>query len=75
MVGVLASPFVLVTKSSQQGAQTQIFLSASSSINKKDSGKYFDNSRVIEPNAEGKNIDVAKRLWLESEKLTGVKYA
>jgi hypothetical protein len=50
-------------------------LSASTSINKKDSGKYFDNSRVIEPNAEAKNSDVAKRLWLESEKLTGLKYA
>lgn len=41
VLGVVGAPLVYLTKSQEQGAQTQIFLSASSSINPaKDTGKY-----------------------------------
>jgi hypothetical protein len=73
-LGVAASPLLYFTKSSIEGAQTQIYLAASKSITKSDSGKYYDNSREADISAEAKDISEAKALWKESERLTGVKF-
>ena len=71
LVQALASPLTLVSKSAQQGAQTQIFLSASTKLKLNDSGKFYDNSAVADRAPLADNKDLASYLWLESEKRTG----
>ena len=74
LVGVVALPALYLTKSAEQGAQTQIFLAASKKLDlAADSGKYFDNSRESDTSAAAKNMNTAKWLWGESERLTGIK--
>lgn len=71
LVGVLAAPLVYFSKSAEQGAQTQIFLSASQKIKNSDTGKFFDNSAVADRSKEANDSDLAKWLWHESEIRTG----
>jgi NAD(P)-dependent dehydrogenase (short-subunit alcohol dehydrogenase family) len=74
LVGAALVPATYVTKSSTQGAQTQIFLSASAKLSTADSGKYFDNSAPATAYPDAVNADLADWLWRESERLTGIKY-
>ena len=74
LVGVVALPALYLTKSAEQGAQTQIFLAATNKIDlATDSGKYFDNSREADTSAAGKNMNTASWLWDESARLTGIQ--
>lgn len=63
-----------ISKSAEQGAQTQEFLAASTKISLNDAGKYFDNSRPISPYANANDDALAQWLWTRSEELTGVSY-
>ena len=72
VAGLAAAPLVYFTKSAEQGAQTQIYLAASNELDlSRDSGKYFDNSRVAATSEAAMNVDTASWLWKESERLTG----
>ena len=74
-MGVVALPLVYFTKSSEQGAQTQIFLAATNVLDlKASSGSYYDNSKEAATSEAGRNMDTAAWLWGESERLTGVKF-
>jgi len=74
LLGVVGSPIVYFTKSASEGAQTQIYLSASKNIGLSDAGKYFDNSAPSEVSANARDDALALQLWQESERLTGIKY-
>jgi NAD(P)-dependent dehydrogenase (short-subunit alcohol dehydrogenase family) len=75
-INLLGSPlFTLATKSSIQGAQTSIHLAASRTISTSDSGKYFDNSKVSKTGPAAIDEALAKFVWEESEKLTGLTFA
>ena len=67
-------PAVYLTKSAEQGAQTQIFLSASPSLSKKESGSYFDNSKIASVSDAAKDDNLAEWLWQRSEQLTNTKF-
>jgi hypothetical protein len=63
-----------LTKSAEQGAQTQIFLSASKKISVSDGGEYFDNNAKAKVSDLGSSDELANWLWKESERLTGISY-
>lgn len=71
LVSVLSAPLLYFSKSAEQGAQTQIYLSASQKIQQSDSGKFFDNSAVADRSTLANDDDLAKWLWHESEARTG----
>ena len=75
MYWISISTTVYFTKSAEQGAQTQIFLSASKDISSADRGYYFDNSAKSSVSALASDPDLADWLWAASERLTGVKYS
>ncbi|XP_027193198.1 short-chain dehydrogenase TIC 32, chloroplastic-like [Cicer arietinum] len=58
----------IVIKSVQQGAATTCYVALNSQV-KGISGKYFCDSNVAEPNSQGTNTDLAKKLWDFSIKL------
>lgn len=62
------------TKDAKQGAQTQIFLAASSEVSLQDSGKYFDNMKESMISNDANNEDLSNWLFEESEKLTKCKF-
>ena len=64
----------LATKTAEEGAQTSIYLSASRSISKRNSGGYYDNSRKSATSPAGDDEELAAWLWTESERLTGVAF-
>lgn len=75
IVGAIAFPLVYFTKSPKQGAQTQIYLAASSKVTSADSGEYFDNNqRSSALSNAAKDDDLAAWLWNESENLTKTKF-
>ena len=74
VLGIVAAPAFYLTKSAKQGAQTQIFLAASSTVSAQNSGDYFDNSAVANTSAESQDMDLADFLWSETEKLIGSKF-
>jgi len=74
VLGVVGAPLLYFTKDQRMGAQTQIFLSASSRVSSKDNGLFFDNSKPADTSAEAKDVQEAKWLWAESEKLTNGKF-
>lgn len=51
-----------------EAAQTSIFLAVSSDVNEV-SGKYFCGCREKKPSKVSQDTEIAKRLWVESEKL------
>ena len=63
----------LFTKKPEEGANTQIFLSASAadSLSK---GSYYDDMKVAELKPFAKDEVNAKALWEASEKMGGVKF-
>lgn len=63
-----------VTRSVQLGANTQVYLAAEADDKYgKYGGEYFDNMAPGLLNPIANDNELAKRLWDESEKLTGVK--
>ena len=75
VLGIVGSPAVYFTKSSFMGAQTQIYLSASSNIDKSSSGQFFDNSKSSFVSSEAQDMEEANWLWSESERITGSKFS
>jgi hypothetical protein len=65
---------VYLTKSAKQGAQTQIYLAASSKIALPSSGLYFDNSSPTKVTDEAADADEAARFWTASEKFIGKSF-
>jgi retinol dehydrogenase 14 len=58
-------------KSPRTGAITSIYLASSPEVSNT-SGKYFSGKKVQESSKESMDKDMARRLWDESEKLTGL---
>ncbi|HKD46012.1 MAG TPA: SDR family oxidoreductase [Candidatus Angelobacter sp.] len=58
--------------SEEKGAQTIIYLASSADVTDI-SGKYFYKSRVATPSPEAQDDDAARRLWKETERLTGIE--
>ena len=75
VLGIVGAPAVYFTKSPLMGAQTQIYLSASSDIDKGSSGKFYDNSKASYVSPEAQDMEEADWLWAESERLTGRKFS
>jgi len=61
----------LFLKTPEQGAQTTIYLASSDKVDGV-TGKYFANCREKRSNKESYNLEVARRLWEISERMTGV---
>ncbi|MCU0696850.1 MAG: SDR family oxidoreductase [Myxococcaceae bacterium] len=70
VIGKVAGLFMI---SNVEGAATSIHLATSKEVEGV-SGKYFDKSKPREPNAAAQDDEAARRLWAESEKLTGVSW-
>lgn len=67
----VAKPFLI---SSREGAETQVFLSASPVV-EGISGKYFDKKKIKRPSHRAQDTDMQKQLWELSERLTGINSA
>ncbi|HEY6273863.1 MAG TPA: SDR family oxidoreductase [Terriglobales bacterium] len=57
--------------SPEKGAQTIVYLASSDDV-ANTTGKYFYKCREATPTREAQDNDAARRLWLETEKLTGI---
>ncbi|HEY9233285.1 MAG TPA: SDR family oxidoreductase [Blastocatellia bacterium] len=62
----------LVTLSPEKGAQTSVYLASSPAVEAV-TGKYFVRRVEATPSAEARDDEVARRLWDESARLTGLK--
>lgn len=71
MKTVLSLPSILLMKTPWQGAQTSIYCAVTEGLESK-SGCYFSDCAVREPASEGKDDEVAQRLWKESARLVGL---
>ncbi len=58
--------------SPEKGAETIVYLASSDEV-ANISGKYFYKCRVATPTKEAQDDEAAKRLWVETEKLAGVR--
>jgi retinol dehydrogenase 14 len=63
---IFARPFMLTP---EKGAETQIYLASSPEVEGV-SGKYFDKKKPRKSSKESYDLEVARRLWEVSEKLT-----
>jgi NAD(P)-dependent dehydrogenase (short-subunit alcohol dehydrogenase family) len=68
LFGVLTRPFLLPLK---EGAATSVYLAASADV-RTVSGKYFKQSKPVEPAVEACDDLAAEDLWRRSEELTGL---
>ncbi|KAL6489022.1 hypothetical protein MHYP_G00027630 [Metynnis hypsauchen] len=68
---VLSLPCILLMKTPWQGAQTTIYCAVTEGLESK-SGCYFSDCVEREPSPEGKDDEVARRLWEESARLVGL---
>jgi NAD(P)-dependent dehydrogenase (short-subunit alcohol dehydrogenase family) len=57
--------------SPEKGAETSVYLSASSEVENV-SGKYFIKKTSVESSPESYDVEIARRLWKVSEELTGL---
>jgi NAD(P)-dependent dehydrogenase (short-subunit alcohol dehydrogenase family) len=76
--GGLVSPIFAVTKllfgvSAKLGARTTVFLASSPDV-AMISGSYFEGSRPVLSGLQAEDDAEARRLWTESEKLTGIEW-
>jgi NAD(P)-dependent dehydrogenase (short-subunit alcohol dehydrogenase family) len=73
--GIVTFLFRLLIKffaiSPEQGAETSIYLATSPEVEGV-TGKYFDKKKAVEPASQAKNVEAARRLWEESERIAGV---
>lgn len=58
----------------REGSKTSVYLAASEEVEGV-SGQYFSNRRMVRSSAISYDREVQDRLWQESERLTGFKYA
>jgi NAD(P)-dependent dehydrogenase (short-subunit alcohol dehydrogenase family) len=77
--GGLVSPIFRIIKllfgvSTEYAAQTIVFLASSPDVATV-SGSYFERCQPVLPATQAENDDDAKRLWDETEKLTGIDWA
>lgn len=84
--GAATPLLLLVTKSPEDGAKTQIYLSSSKTLDETNTfisvggddrvGKphYFDNCKPVFSTPLVRDDRVAEKLWSDSERLTGVKF-
>ncbi len=56
----------------EQGAETIVYLASSPDV-ANISGEYFYKCRTAQTTAEASNDEDAKRLWVESAKLSGIE--
>ncbi len=68
----IAKPLIYI--SPQKGAETLIYLSTSSEVEKV-SGKYFVRKKAIPSSSASYNQKLQSQLWEVSEQLTGIKYS
>ncbi|KAI2655050.1 Retinol dehydrogenase 13 [Labeo rohita] len=68
---ILCLPCMLLMKTPWQGAQTSIYCAVTEGLERK-SGCYFSDCGEKDPAPEGKDDEVAKRLWEESVRLVGL---
>ncbi|XP_076827602.1 retinol dehydrogenase 13 isoform X1 [Brachyhypopomus gauderio] len=68
---VLFLPCLIFMKTPMQGAQTTIYCAVTEGLESK-SGCYFSDCAEREPAPEGKDDEVARRLWEESARLVGL---
>ncbi|XP_072536148.1 retinol dehydrogenase 13 [Salminus brasiliensis] len=71
MKTLLSLPSILLMKTPWQGAQTSIYCAVTEGLENK-SGGYFSDCAEREPAPEGKDDEVAQRLWKESARLVGL---
>ena len=64
----LAGPFA---RSSRRGADTAVYLASSPDVDGV-TGRYYVDRRERTPSAAARDDEAARRLWAESERLTGV---
>jgi NAD(P)-dependent dehydrogenase (short-subunit alcohol dehydrogenase family) len=57
--------------SPEKGAETIVYLASSPEVN--ESGGYFYKSRSTTPTAAARDDEAARRLWAESERITGME--
>jgi NAD(P)-dependent dehydrogenase (short-subunit alcohol dehydrogenase family) len=67
----LESIIKLITISPARGARTTVYLATSPEVANV-SGKYFVRCRETAPSSEAQNDELADRLWMVSEQLTGL---
>ncbi|XP_016333220.1 retinol dehydrogenase 13-like isoform X2 [Sinocyclocheilus anshuiensis] len=68
---ILSLPCILLMKTPWQGAQTSIYCAVTEGLESK-SGCYFSDCAEKDPAPEGKDDEVARRLWEESAGLVGL---
>nr|BAG72431.1 retinol dehydrogenase 13 [Cyprinus carpio] len=68
---ILSLPCMLLMKTPWQGAQTSIYCAVTEGLERK-SGCYFSDCTEKDPSPEGKDDEVARRLWDESVRLVGL---
>ncbi|XP_016364890.1 retinol dehydrogenase 13-like isoform X1 [Sinocyclocheilus rhinocerous] len=68
---ILSLPCILLMKTPWQGAQTSIYCAVTEGLESK-SGCYFSDCAEKDPAPEGKDDEVARRLWEESARLVGL---
>ena len=64
----LLRPFM---KTPAQGAATSIYLASSPEVDGV-TGEYFKSRRCVQSSKESRSDEAAKRLWLASERMTGL---
>jgi retinol dehydrogenase 14 len=67
-LGKIAKLFLI---SPEKGAETPVYLASSPEVEGA-SGKYYEQKRNKESSAESYDMASARRLWKESEKMTGL---
>jgi NAD(P)-dependent dehydrogenase (short-subunit alcohol dehydrogenase family) len=63
-----------VAISPQKGAETIVYLASSPDV-AEITGKYFYKCRVATPTAQAQDNPAAQRLWVETEKLSGIDWS
>ena len=63
----------LCGKSCEEGAQTSLFCCLEPGLNKNCNGEYFSDCKVVVPNPQALELDVAKNLWIKSAQLVGLE--
>uniref|UniRef100_A0A3Q1J6H1 Uncharacterized protein n=1 Tax=Anabas testudineus TaxID=64144 RepID=A0A3Q1J6H1_ANATE len=69
---LLRLPSLLLMKSPWQGCQTTVYCAVMPGLEER-SGLYFSDCAEKEASAEGRDDEVARRLWEESARLVGLK--
>uniref|UniRef100_A0A671UXK0 Uncharacterized protein n=1 Tax=Sparus aurata TaxID=8175 RepID=A0A671UXK0_SPAAU len=69
---LLSLPSLLLMKTPTQGSQTTLYCALTPGLEER-SGRYFSDCAEKEVAPEGRDDEVARRLWEESARLVGLK--